>query len=352
MKNQLLGILITVLTLSVISTNAQDIVIPEQNKNLLMKFTADWCGPCGVVGWQIFDSFIHEYETGEFKALPVAVHTSSSHDTTLNCGAYTGYFIANMEGNLGGIPSFSLGHRLNFGPMKEVREEAVKTTSGKVIVNTGFKYKIKGDSIKVHTETKFFNDAEGDYYVAVYFYQNDIIAYQYPQGDSAIHQRVMRVSEDMNYVTLWGKQLPNSKFIKGDTFEDSISLSLSKEWNKKKLQPFIVIWKKENNQYKVANVNEIATYPLNIASHDIDNPMEISLFPNPTSEYVVIRLNKIINANVSVKIYDATGRMVYSGNNAKDSTILNVNTLGFSSGIYTVMVKNGNHSASTQLVVE
>src|SRR5690606_28697542 len=159
--------------------------VPEKNKTLLMKLTADWCGPCGGIGWEWFDSFAHEYETGKLSAIPVALHTTSTHNSSLN---YLGknYILGNFDKPLFGLPSFGISHKLEVGAKSDMRTEIENQTKGPVIVNSGFITRIVGDTMKVRTLTKFFSPTSGEHYVSVHLYEDGIISYQDSRSDSAV----------------------------------------------------------------------------------------------------------------------------------------------------------------------
>lgn len=350
MKNQLLVMISMVIILCSGNLRAQDFIIPETNKTLIMKMTADWCGPCGGWGWKLFDSFVHEYETGELNALPVAVHTSSSHDSTLNCGAATGYFLANMDGSMTGIPSFSVDYRLNFGLGEPMRDEVKKRTSSQTIVNTGFKTSIKGDSMTVITKTKFFRRANGDYSVAIYFYEDDIMSYQYPRGDSAIHKKVLRVPEHLDFFTVWGKKLDGNSFPTGHTIDDTTVIKISDEWDSKHLQAFVVIWRKDGSQYKVINVNEVPTFPLNVSNIN-ENTANIKLIPNPAANDLRLRIDTEKPSALSIKITDVTGRTVLSQAASSSKGDVKLNTSLLANGLYNVIVTGDDIQLSERLVI-
>lgn len=67
------------------SANAQTINVPTAHKTLVMKFTADWCGPCGAWGWTEMEGLITDAEAGTLPAIVVAVHNSTSSDLRLCC---------------------------------------------------------------------------------------------------------------------------------------------------------------------------------------------------------------------------------------------------------------------------
>jgi hypothetical protein len=66
---------------------------------------------------------------------------------------------------------------------------------------------------------------------------------------------------------------------------------------------------------------------------------EITLYPNPISDKLSIDLSDIKGENVTIKIYDILGKIVYSSEKNSDS-IIEINMEGFMKGIYQVCIKS------------
>ena len=74
--------------------------------------------------------------------------------------------------------------------------------------------------------------------------------------------------------------------------------------------------------------------------------IEVSIFPNPTSEYVTIQSPEPI----TVKIYDISGRLV--GTHNLSDEINQINVSDFSRGTYNLVFESAGHETKTaQLVV-
>jgi hypothetical protein len=84
------------------------------------------------------------------------------------------------------------------------------------------------------------------------------------------------------------------------------------------------------------------------------NAANLSIFPNPSNEKVVLDYTLKSTENVVIKITDVTGKVVKElkpnaviGNNKQE-----LNTSNFSQGIYTITIQGNNSLSSQKLIVE
>lgn len=349
MRNKLKLLVITGILLFFIGEKvmAQDIHIPNEKKTLALKFTADWCGPCGGWGWKWFDSMRHEYNNGTFKAIPVAVHISSNN-ADMNFTHY-GRFVANFTRPMIGIPTFSIGHKSDVGMMDAMRDEVALQASKVPTVNTGFSYTISGDTMTVKTKTKFFYDSKGEHYVAVYIYEDDITSYQNPRGNNAEHHRVLR---EIPEEPVLGRKLPGSYFAGNSVFEDSLKFVIPASWNKKELHVFTVIWNKTDSNYVVANANDMSTFPTNASS--VSNAINtIKVYPNPATNVATIKIHLATRSNVKISIVDQTGRTVYTESNdiGQGNNYIPINTSNLAAGVYSINIVDGEKVYNQQITI-
>lgn len=80
--------------------------------------------------------------------------------------------------------------------------------------------------------------------------------------------------------------------------------------------------------------------------HNVElNEENISVFPNPCHD--VINLNGLKKAS-SIRIYSATGNLIYSADNVKEEYSINVSK--FANGIYILEVVNGNNKFKKKIM--
>jgi hypothetical protein len=81
---------------------------------------------------------------------------------------------------------------------------------------------------------------------------------------------------------------------------------------------------------------------LSIQETDVE-VLDVSVFPNPTSDLVNIRINQSSIDQVVVSITDLQGKEVYSGLYAGISNTIGINTAAYAPGTYVLSLKNKNN---------
>ena len=82
---------------------------------------------------------------------------------------------------------------------------------------------------------------------------------------------------------------------------------------------------------------------------DFTDTQDVTVFPNPAIEQINIHLSGFGSQEVSIQLYDCTGRMVYSAL-VTDGTV-RIPTQGLSAGIYTVLVNGDERQKVSRVVV-
>lgn len=103
-------------------------------------------------------------------------------------------------------------------------------------------------------------------------------------------------------------------------------------------------WKLEsvNSNSKLAN-------SLDVKKNE-ETQKNISLYPNPASDYVKIYIPSFINEVTNIEVFDILGKMQISKKNiVKGENIINTSTL--SNGIYIVIITSGNSITTYKLVI-
>jgi hypothetical protein len=71
--------------------------------------------------------------------------------------------------------------------------------------------------------------------------------------------------------------------------------------------------------------------------------LDVSVFPNPTSDLVNIRINHSNIVQVVVSITDLQGKEMYIGKYAGISNVIGINTASYATGTYVMSLKNLNN---------
>lgn len=81
---------------------------------------------------------------------------------------------------------------------------------------------------------------------------------------------------------------------------------------------------------------------------------EVSLFPNPSKGNSTLTFDSKEAGDLTVSILDAQGRTVnwFNTNTTEGNNQVNVNTAGFASGVYQIVLSNSKGSHLTKLIVE
>ncbi len=83
------------------------------------------------------------------------------------------------------------------------------------------------------------------------------------------------------------------------------------------------------------------------------NDHDLILFPNPASSEVFIGLNGFVNKAVELRLFDQVGRQLWQLElpNAQDELVqLNLNELGLTPGVYTVILQSEGLTIAKRLV--
>jgi hypothetical protein len=108
-------------------------------------------------------------------------------------------------------------------------------------------------------------------------------------------------------------------------------------------------------QYVTDTVNEIVDSADFVGITTVDNGTNsISVYPNPASNYTTIQMDVETPANTVLKVYDLSGRLVYSENLGvvnEGRSLYRLNCQNLRNGMYLINMNFGRHSATSKLIV-
>jgi len=239
------------------------ITVEEKNTALVTKHSGTACPPCGGWGWTAWEEI-------------VATNTGKAHFVT----AFDDNFVAKLfitdvaEDWANGLgvsswPTFCanykiqterVGNGIDVAKTKtNVSDEVNTHVNAPVVANSAFVAKTSENIMTVNVKTKFFNAADGDYYLAVYLVEDDVMGVQsgnpnYP--NPVAHEFVMRQIRDENGTNLpaFGKMLSSGSVDAGTEFKSEVKLKLDSDWKSDKLHTYAVIWKKVGAKYQFVNM--------------------------------------------------------------------------------------------------
>ncbi len=162
----------------------------------------------------------------------------------------------NVRQTGGGIPSFWVGDIRTTEP--EAMTELLSQTP---IAGIGITSSTNDNSMNINTQVEFFEDADGEYYLAVLILESGIdgssSAGSYAQSGTANpssyeHDFVLRTS--FTEYNVYGIHILTDP-LNGDTSNNEFTISLNSGWNKY-VYPVAILWKKDDSsipKYKFIN---------------------------------------------------------------------------------------------------
>ncbi len=233
--------------------NTGGIAVQEKNIALVNKLTGSKCPPCGGWGWTTFEEII-----------------TANGSNAIYMGTYNNNFVAelfitptadDLVANSGqsGYPTFCANGVQQLdrpgGAVNVASEKAkVKATvdahiAAPVVVGAGLETSTSGNTMTIKTRTKFFKNATGDHYIAVYFIENGVMGTQSGQTGTVPHKYVLRGHAG---TSTFGEKI-TSGTTAGSTFDHTFTYNLDPSWNKANLQVVAVIWKANGGKYEFVN---------------------------------------------------------------------------------------------------
>lgn len=222
---------------------------PEQKqRSLLLNFTATWCTYCGQWGHPAF----HAAEDGlGDNALPFAVQAAQSELSAVQYkpGTDTPYYARHLADmtppasllqgiNVGGYPTLCVNNKGGYGPGSQATMIADANTfnANKASANIDFGVTKSMTGLNIRSTVRFFDAANGEYYVTFFITQNNISHRQNVSGnyiDPYTHNDVIRAfpitnAKEMGGITAGLNKTFGDAIISGDiTANKYVNLELN-----------------------------------------------------------------------------------------------------------------------------
>ncbi len=310
-------------------------VMPVQ-ASLITKRTATWCPHCGTWGWSLFKDLL---EDNKGKAVFFAAHysgdlanTTATQITANFDAAYQPVFYYN-EINQEATSS-------NTSAVLSSMTQKVNTAhTSQPIANVGFDSSYANGTMNVNAKVKFFQAAEGEYYLGVYLIEDHVIANQASIGANANHRRVLRSSFS---TSTWGELIGNGSIAAGHEFTHTFSQTVDNP-AAHDYSLAGVIWKKEGDKYKVVNTwaKDIEGGALSTDEPSAINPIVVNPNLIHTSASVQIHLTSEAH-HVALELYNAQGakvKSIFKGNLAAGDHRFELSRDGAGNGVYLLLFK-------------
>ena len=347
MKNILL--LSTFLSLTILSI-AQ---VSETHMALVNPKTATWCTPCGE--WGIESTAIMVDENLD-KAVFIELHNSDLLSNPFNdeilenypLTLYTPAWYVNgvdrtFHEDLGQIPTYTENN---------VQNDVDSTYDVPPLANTNFTFSISGDMLTVNTETKFFQNGDGEYYLAIYVVEDDVDEEQ--DGAAASYRHDFTLRSGMTSTNTYGEMINDAPVTSGTEFTDTYTLELDAEWQQPKIWLAAVIWEKIGDAYSY--INAYTDYE-RIAVAIEDNPYSsasVSLLQNPTSGTSQLLVNSEFADDAQITLMDLNGRVIkniYSGYLSVGENYIEVQVADIPAGMYLIKSNIANTGYINKIII-
>lgn len=133
----------------------------------------------------------------------------------------------------------------------------------------------------------------------------------------------------------------------GSSFTHEIIADIDPSWNMARMRVVAMVIKGGDILNAGMSADPLALEEI------VNNSTEFSLYPNPANNQAFLRLNNATPSDVTVTVFDMTGRAIDSRTyqNLNSESIVPINTSEYSNGMYVVKAQSSTGSTTKNLVV-
>lgn len=328
---------------------------------LLHKITATWCTPCGTWGWSLAEQ-LRDQTSG--KAIYIGLFASSS-EAKRNAEFYNQTAATMAKAfTFSGYPSFGVNGLPYSEPSATggIDAELVKTDILRAvdsfsaldpIAGAAGYYSIDGGQVMVRAKVRFWEATEGAFYLAAYIVEDKAMNLQSGRsltGDEVEHHDVLRAS--MSPEGAWGTLIDSGQVSEFDEATVNFSYTVTdSSWASANLKVYLVLWNKEQEQYRFVNAAVATADPLGITEANLGDT-RLHLFPNPAKRFVRVSVDPDTQADMHIRIRDLSGRMLFSQHFRQSlSGAVEVDIGHFRKGVYIVERQQGQKHSTARLTI-
>ncbi len=334
-------------TLYAISASAQS--VPQVQRPLLSKITATWCPPCGSWGWDLFEDLV---EDNENEAILLATHYSGDLVSTT---------ATELAANLGanGQPQFYLDNERQSASSSTASQartaiEAAIDTEAARMPLAGSRIRttaINGNALELAIDVEFFAAGQGEYRVAAYVVEDDVVNQQASRGANAVHERVLR--GDLGTGT-FGTLLKSGLVAAGEKYTVDLAYTLPASYNPAHIRLVSAIWKLDGSNFEYINGSETTDWSTVSTTKTLAaSAVELSSFSESGTLYTDISL-RLSAKQVRLQLLAIDGRVLAErvlGNLQAETRRVAWSTNDLSPGVYVVRLQTNTGERSQQVVV-
>lgn len=201
-----------------------------------------------------------------------------------------------------GVRSSNLTDKLNETNAKVKEQLALQPNVG-----VGLNISVSSDRIEVHTRSKFFAGVEGEYYLSLYFIENNVVDEQASLGSAVEHPMVLRTAFTDNGE---GMQIANGVVAQDFEIENDFTLIRQPEWNLDNSYVYGIIWKKEGEQFIYENGHRSEVMNPVISTRDENYLSGINVYPTISDGLYQVDIPAHLVKDVDLSVLDRSGKVL------------------------------------------
>lgn len=169
-------------------TSSTFIPVPKKNSTLRILYTAPQSTVCGSVAFPQFDAELAAYDSTEVLMKIAPANFGGGDSDTIFEELAMAFGFIDQFGFIT-IPKF----QTNFDTLLSLPGAVGTHNTGNVVANSAYELSLSSSTITINTTTEFFENTEGDYYLAAYVVVDSIIASQAGHVDdpNTVHRRTL-----------------------------------------------------------------------------------------------------------------------------------------------------------------
>lgn len=324
---------IFMLVLSSLCVAAQSSSVTQ--KTLITKRTATWCPNCGTWGWDMAKSL---EELQNENAIIVRAHYSGileskvAIDITENFDAiYQPEFYINEERQNVGSSTWPA--------QVQVFDDLIDANAKKeanVVFNIASTF--QENVINADVKIEISKPIDGEYFLAAYLVEDNIVANQASQGEQAVHNSVLRASFTEGS---FGDQVIDSSADKGFIAELKKMMEVDgEEVLNRAFRVLAVVWKKVGTKYQIENVHEAAVGEFSSTSEGTEKQSEFRIYQTGQS-ITVEDLSDHKSEVKTIDVYTLSGSKIASQTMVKrDFAEISIDANNFLGQLVLVSISN------------
>lgn len=334
------------------SLAAQEVTAPQNQQSLVTKHTATWCPICGYEdSWGTQKYFMDNLDGNG--AIVMSAHISSTSKlysqtakellTTYQGVVYQPEFFYNTTKITSNIQT-NVTNMVN----NAAQQSPIAQTGVVVTYNPG------DDTLKVKTNTKFFQNTEGEYQLSILLLERQVYETQASRSNNELHRNIIRKSLNP---TTFGPIIASGNIPANTEIKREVAFKWNNQYDLNNIKIVAILWKRNTNRYDFVNTNgttNVLTEQTTSTRAEDTLGSRFAVHPNLTNANALIQLD-LPNAfeNAEITLFDRYGRQVrtlYRGDLSAGAQSLQLERFSEPGGMYLLRFRSGTTVATRRVV--